>query len=115
MDAAYLFAENLVEIKYQDLPREVVEITKKQVLDILGVALGGSSKSGIGELAELIGEWGGKPESTIFVSRKSACSHAPRSILRWRMLLTTMIPEKVTHPSAVIVPTCLAVSEHKEK
>ena len=46
MDAAYLLAKNLVDVKYDDLPPEVAEHTKKQILDILGVALGGSSKAG---------------------------------------------------------------------
>ena len=66
MDAAYLLAKNLVNVKYEDIPNEVVEHTKKQILDILGVALGGSSKAGVKELAEIVTEWGGKEESTIF-------------------------------------------------
>ena len=51
MDAAYLLAKNLVNLKYGDIPNEIIEHTKKQVLDILGVALGGSAKAGVKELA----------------------------------------------------------------
>jgi integrase len=39
MDAIQLFAKNFVGITYEDLPQDVVEITKKEVLDFLGVAL----------------------------------------------------------------------------
>ena len=60
MDAAYLLAKNLVNLKYDDIPGDVIEHTKKQVLDILGVALGGSDKDGVKELAELVMEWDGK-------------------------------------------------------
>jgi 2-methylcitrate dehydratase PrpD len=41
MDASYLFAKNFVNTKYENLPPEVVEATKKEILDLLGVALGG--------------------------------------------------------------------------
>jgi 2-methylcitrate dehydratase PrpD len=72
LDATTALAKNFVKVKYEDLPREVIEHTKKQALDILGVALGGSSKPGIRELAEIITDWGGKPESTIVCSGKKA-------------------------------------------
>jgi len=49
MDAAYSLAKNLVTVNYDDIPHEVVEVTKKQILDILGVALGGSSRPGVRE------------------------------------------------------------------
>jgi len=35
MDAIYLFARNFIGINYEDLPREVIEVTKKEVLDLL--------------------------------------------------------------------------------
>ena len=65
VDATYALARNLVTVNYESLPHEVVEATKKQVLDMLGVALGGSAKPGVKELQELVVEWGGKEESTI--------------------------------------------------
>ena len=60
MDATFLFAKNLATIRYDDLPSEVVEETKKQVLDLLGVAVGGFSKPGPRELLELVIDWGGE-------------------------------------------------------
>ena len=39
MDAIQLFAKNFVGITYEDLPQDVVEVTKKEVLNFLGVAL----------------------------------------------------------------------------
>jgi 2-methylcitrate dehydratase PrpD len=65
MDAAYLFARDLVNVKYEDLPHAAVEATKKHILDFLGVALAGSSKPGVKELLEIVTDWGGKEESSI--------------------------------------------------
>ena len=40
MDATFLFAKNFVNTRYEDLPPQVIEVTKKQVLDLLGAAIG---------------------------------------------------------------------------
>ena len=49
MDAIQLFAKNFVTTKFEDLPKDVVDITKKEVLDLLGVALAGSAAPGVKE------------------------------------------------------------------
>ena len=63
-DATQLFVENFQNIQFKDLPPEVVKITKDQVLDFFGVALGGSGEAGVAELRDLMLEWGGAPQST---------------------------------------------------
>jgi 2-methylcitrate dehydratase PrpD len=67
MDAIYQFVKNFVGIQYEDLPREVVEVTKKEVLDLLGVALAGFSAPGVKELLDVITDWGGKRESRMIL------------------------------------------------
>ena len=37
MEVTRELVENIVEVKYDDLPIEVVNMTKRQILDILGV------------------------------------------------------------------------------
>lgn len=118
MDAAYLFAKNLVETNYEDIPQDVVEATKKQTLDILGVALAGSPKPGVKELVELITEWGGKKESTIFCyGRKVPAAHAAQmnATMGHALDYDDTHDMAIIHPSVVAVPTCLAVAEHKGK
>ena len=39
MDAGYDLAENVVNTKFSDLPENVVEVTKKSVIDTLACAL----------------------------------------------------------------------------
>ena len=66
MDASSVLARNIVATKFEDLPAAVVDITRKEILDTIGVALAGSAALGVAELVELIKEWGGKKEATIF-------------------------------------------------
>ena len=117
MDAAYSLAKNLVNLKYDDIPGDVVEHTKKQVLDILGVALGGSSKAGVKELAEIVTDWGGKEESTIFCFGKKvpAPNAAQVNATMGHALDYDDTGDGPTHPSVVIVPTALAVAERQGK
>ena len=65
MDAIFHFVNNFTDIQYHDIPKAAIDSAKKEVLDTLGVALGGSSKPGIEELIEMTKEWGGVPQSTI--------------------------------------------------
>jgi 2-methylcitrate dehydratase PrpD len=117
MDAAYLMAKNLVNIKYEDIPRDVTEHTKKQILDIIGVALGGSSKAGVKELAEIVSDWGGKEESTIFCYGKKvpAPNAAQVNATMGHALDYDDTGDGPTHPSVVIVPAALAIAERQGK
>ena len=47
MDAIHLFAKNFVATRFENLPGDVVEVTKKEVLDLLGVALAGLASPGM--------------------------------------------------------------------
>lgn len=117
MDAAYSIAKYLVNTKFEDIPSAAVEAAKKEILDQLGVALGGSSKPGIKELLELNKEWGGKAESTVFcfgdklpapqaVQVNAAMGHA---------LDYDDTGDGPVHPSVVIVPTAFASAERMGK
>jgi 2-methylcitrate dehydratase PrpD len=65
MTAINKFVKHFISIKYEDLPAEAVEAAKKEVLDSLATALGGSGKAGVKELVDVVKEWGGKKQSTI--------------------------------------------------
>ena len=59
------FVKNFTHTKYEDIPNAAVESAKKEVLDSLATALGGSSKAGVGELVDMVKEWGGSKQSTV--------------------------------------------------
>jgi 2-methylcitrate dehydratase PrpD len=116
MDSSSLFAKNLKEIQFDDLPRKVVDETKKQILDILGVAIGGFSQRGAKELRELILEWGGKEESSVIgTSVKVPVPNAAHANATMAHCLDyDDVHEKaVMHSGVAIIPTCLAMAEFK--
>jgi len=55
----------VVGLDFDKLPVEVIEPTKKQILDTLGCAVAGTTHGAIEPVANLIQDWGGKEESTI--------------------------------------------------
>jgi 2-methylcitrate dehydratase PrpD len=69
MTAINKFVKHFTTLKYEDLPAEAVEAAKKEVLDSLATALGGSNKAGVAELVDMVKEWGGKKQSTIIAYR----------------------------------------------
>jgi 2-methylcitrate dehydratase PrpD len=117
MNAEYSLAKNLLTVNYPDIPRDVTEHTKKQVLDMLGVMLGGSSRPGVRELAELMQEWGGKEESTVlcFGYKAPAPNAAQVNATMGHALDFDDTGDGPTHPSVVVVPTALAMAEYKGK
>ncbi|MDR1067942.1 MAG: MmgE/PrpD family protein, partial [Clostridiales Family XIII bacterium] len=77
MDASRLFAKNFLDTTYDKLPAEVVKETKNQILDFIGVAIGGSAKEGGNEVRELYTEWGGAQQATVWGYRgKLPAPHA---------------------------------------
>jgi 2-methylcitrate dehydratase PrpD len=66
-DVSFTLANHIVATQFNDIPAEVVEVTKKDILDTLGVTIAGSSFHSTEPLVELIREWGGRKESTILV------------------------------------------------
>ncbi|GAB6194505.1 MmgE/PrpD family protein [Desulfocastanea catecholica] len=114
MDATFLFAKNFKQIKYEDLPGKVVDITKKQILDYFGVALGGSSKPGVKELLELSIEWGGAPQSSVLCwgNRLPAPMAAQLNATMAHTLDYDDVHEAaIMHPGVVAIPTALAMAE----
>ncbi|MFC1983349.1 MmgE/PrpD family protein, partial [Chloroflexota bacterium] len=68
MDSSNILAKYIVNTKYEDLPAEVVDITKKSILDGTGIALAATTlgEEGVKEIIELMTEAAErKGESTI--------------------------------------------------
>ena len=50
------FVKHFTRLKYEDIPADAVASAKREVLDSLATALGGSSKPGVAELADMVKE-----------------------------------------------------------
>lgn len=54
-------------LRWEDLPPDVVAMTKTDILDTLSCALAGSSAEGIAEVSSLVREWAGAPQADMLV------------------------------------------------
>jgi 2-methylcitrate dehydratase PrpD len=67
---------HLSNTRFEDLPANVVDATKKCILDILGVMCGGSAADGIQPLIEMLQGWSLKPDATVVHGTRLASIHA---------------------------------------
>lgn len=114
MDAAVQFAEHFANAKFEDLSSDVVEATKKEILDLLGVALGGASQPGATHVCDLVSEWGGKEESSIIGRRQKvpAPNAAQANATMAHALDFDDVHEAaVMHPGIAAIPAAIAVAE----
>jgi len=56
---------NILNTRFEDIGREVIDNTKRRILDMIGDAIAGAKGDGNPGLAELVGGWGGKKEATM--------------------------------------------------
>ncbi|HSW38272.1 MAG TPA: MmgE/PrpD family protein [Acidobacteriota bacterium] len=114
MDAAYLFARNFVTVTYGDLPGEVVEATKKEILDLLGVALGGIAQPGATHVYKLVEEWGGRRESSVIGRNlKVPAPNAAQvnATMAHALDFDDVHEAAVIHPGIAVIPAVMAVGE----
>ena len=114
MDAAVLFAKNFANTSFEDLPSDVVEATKKEILDLLGVALGGASQPGATHVRDLVMEWGGREESSIIgMSAKVPAPNAAQAnaTMAHALDFDDVHEAAVMHPGIAAIPVAIAVAE----
>src|SRR4030043_872430 len=111
MGPIYLFAKNFIHINYDDLPREAVEVTKKEVLDLLGVALAGFTAPGVKELLEIITDWGGREESSIILCKQKVpapMAAQMNATMAHALDFDDVHDAAVMHPGVVMIPAFFA-------
>ena len=118
MDVMQKLVKNIFSTQFESLPSEAILAAKKGIADTIGGMIAGSSVEGCQLLVEHIREWGGHQESTIVVFGDKVPSNlaAQANGAMARALeiddVTDFFP---MHPSASIVPTCLAIAERQGK
>ena len=103
----------VTDLKYEDIPREVIDRAKRQILDVIGVALAGSTQE-VGKIAlDFVQCTGGTPECVVWGTKLRTSSpqaafvngidcHATDYDDMW-------LPG--AHPTGVTFPAALAVAE----
>jgi 2-methylcitrate dehydratase PrpD len=114
MDVIFDLVKNFVNTKYEDLPHEAVEAAKREVVDSLATALGGSTKPGVGELVDMVREWGGNEQSTI-IAYGIKCPAPNAAQVNGTMIHALDYddghPVSLVHVGCIAVSTCFAVAE----
>ena len=116
MEITKALSEYLVNLKFSDLPSDVVEGAKLCFLDWLGVTLSGSKEPLTGILLQLAETQGGAPQATVIGKRKKT------SLLQAALIngsashaldFDDVHLKMMGHPSAPVFPAILALAEWK--
>ncbi|MFC1990830.1 MmgE/PrpD family protein [Chloroflexota bacterium] len=115
-DLAYDLVSYAAGIKYDDLPRDVVDVTKRFILDTLATTIAGSSASGVRTITDQIIDWGGREESSILIFGGKVPS--PEAALVNSMMAHALDfddthDEAILHANVSVLPAALAVAEQK--
>lgn len=113
-DPIRLIAENAVRTRYEDIPQDAIEGSKKGILDALGATIAGSTAPGVPEVLALLAEWGGKKESSVAIfGNKLPAYHA---VLANVMMCHALEIDDahfpgIVHPTAPTLWAGLAIAE----
>jgi 2-methylcitrate dehydratase PrpD len=117
MDIVWDLAEHIVGMRFEDLGGHTLDLAKRFSLDTLGVAIAGSSATGVREVVEQMEEWGGRSESTIICYGKRVpdvnAAFANSVMIHARDFDDTH-DGAVVHANVTVLPTVMAISEKVE-
>jgi 2-methylcitrate dehydratase len=107
-------AEFAINLKYEDLPNEVINEVKRYLYDSIGCAIGSVNTSDVNIIRDIYRDMGGEPEATVFVfgDKLPAVNVTLINSLMIRALDFNDIywKEDPSHPSDII-PAALTVAE----
>ena len=114
-DPVFALADHIAATRYEALPAATIDATKRDLLDTLGCALGGSGAPGIAELLKLHRHWGGREEAGLLLvggrlpGPQAAMIHgAMAHALDYD---DTLDEGGSIHPGASVLATTLAISD----
>jgi len=119
MTVAKELAHYIGQLKFADLPPEIVDQTKLCILDWIGAALPGSRQKPVRMLMEVLRTGGGKGECTIIgLGMKTSCLNAAfiNGALSYILKLDQSSPYgSMTHPQSPMIPAAFAIAERGER
>jgi 2-methylcitrate dehydratase PrpD len=116
MDLAARYAAFGADLAFEKLPTEVIEDTKKLILDQLGVMLVGSSAAGVDSLLATTRRWGGAKEASVLVHGDKLPAHHAAMIngtMARAQDFDSVHEGAIVHLTAGSLPQCLAAAERK--
>lgn len=113
-EAAQVLARHVAGFAASTLPLDVAQITKMEILDILGIAVAGSSQPGVTQLMALMKEWGGTGEATMWgTNLRLPMPNAGQlnATMAHALDFDDVHERSFTHPAVICVPAALAAAE----
>ena len=117
MELARCFAGFIVKKSFRDLPKEVVNQTKRCILDFVGVAMAGYSTRLCRVLTEYVYDMGGSEEASIFGKRlrvPSSNAALVNACMGHAVELDDGHRHGNVHPGVVVIPAAMAAAESVE-
>lgn len=114
LDASGLLCANVHRTSFDMLPHDVVETTKKQILDLLGVTLAGANQPGAKQVREFVEAAGGKGEASILgAGTKAPVPDAAQvnATMAHAHDYDDVHERAVMHPGVAVIPPALAIAE----
>jgi 2-methylcitrate dehydratase PrpD len=112
---------NILETRFENFSKDIVEHAKKRITDVVGCMIGGANAPGCQMVVDLVEEWGGKKECTVPVHAFKGPAHnvAMVNSVMCRSFDFEPVGPYVedlnisAHISGTTVPTALAMAELK--
>ena len=101
-------------LQYEDLPAVVAEKAKICILDILGIAVGGSQMPATQVTQRAFDAVSAPGQATVWMSGRKGLAHdcaLPNSVMAHCILQDDWLPVSHAHIGAAVVPTVFAVAE----
>ncbi len=112
-----ILADWVYELEFNEIPKQLVQAAKDDILDMLGCGLFGSKCSWVSTVTELIKEWGGKKEASIWGhNKKVPCVNAVlanANAVNAFEFDDSYVPTGI-HPGALVITSVLATAEKLE-
>jgi len=114
MDILPKLIDYIAATQFHDLPKAVVDSTKKFIVDSIGVTIAGSNAPGCREVVNLVKGWGGKPEATIVIDGTKV--PAPWAAMANSMMMHALdfddtLDESALHAHVSVLPAAMAAAE----
>lgn len=113
-DIAFDLADYAASLQLKNLPNSAITATKLDIFDTLATTIAGTSAPGIGELLDLLSEWGGNGQATVLVHGRRVLAH-DAAWINASMAHATDFDDThdvaMLHAGVTVIPAALAAAE----